>query len=280
MAHETLSSWDGNDGERWAAEADRYDRMSRHFADAIINAVAPTAGERVLDVGCGNGALLLAIAEVVAPDGTVTGLDISSPMLDVARQRATDRALGNVRFVHGDAQVAELEPLSFDIIVSRFGVMFFDDPTAAFTNLAATLRPGGRLVFTCWRDLLANDWIMVPAVAALEHVPMPQLGEEGGPGPFSFADPDHVRTTLGTAGLVEIDLQELDLPVTLGETVDDAVDFMRHGDMADILFTGVDDQAVEQAWTAIRRVLNERATADVVDLNGSAWLARAHKPAQ
>lgn len=275
VANETLSNWDGADGERWAAEADRYDRMSRHFTDAIVDAVAPTPGEHVLDVGCGNGALLLVIAGMVAPEGTVVGLDISSPMLDVARRRATDHSAGNVRLIHGDAQVAELEPAAFDAVVSRFGVMFFHDATAAFTNLAGAMRPGARLVFTCWRDLLANDWIMVPAAAALEHVPMPELGEEGGPGPFSFADADHVRTTLGAAGFVDIDLQELNLPVTLGETVDDAIDFMRNGDMAEILFTGVNEAAVRRAWSAIRGVLDGRASDDGVELNGSAWLVQA-----
>lgn len=279
MANETLSNWDGTDGERWAAEADRYDRMSRRFADAIIDALAPAKGEDVLDVGCGNGALLLAIADTVAPDGTVTGLDISSPMLEVARRRAADRSLANVSLVHGDAQVVELEPSSFDAVVSRFGVMFFDDATAAFTNLASALRPGARLVFTCWRELLANDWIMVPAAAALEHVPMPELGEEGAAGPFSFADSDRVRTILDAAGFVDIDLQEINLPVTLGATVDDAIDFMRHGDMADILFTGVDEAAVERAWSAIRGVLDDRATPEGVDLNGSVWLVQAHTPA-
>lgn len=278
MTNEALSSWDGADGDRWAREADRYDRMSRRFAAAIIEAVAPRPGEDVLDVGCGNGALLLAIAGMVTPEGTVTGLDISSPMLDVARHRANELSVDNVVLVHGDAQVAELERATFDAVVSRFGVMFFDDATAAFMNLAGAMRPGARLVFTCWRELFANDWIMVPAAAALEHVPMPELGEEGGPGPFSLAGAEHVRMMLSAAGFVDIDLQELNLAVTLGETVDDAIDFMRHGDMAEILFTGVDEEAVERGWTAIRSVLDDAATPDGVDLNGSVWLVQARAP--
>lgn len=278
MTSTTLEDWDGADGERWAAEAERYDRMTRRFADAIVNAVAARPGERLLDVGCGNGALTLALAEPVAPDGTITGLDISSPMLAVAERRARQRGLTNTSFLHADAQAADLEPGSFDAVVSRFGVMFFNDPVAAFTNLANALRPGGRLVFTCWRDLLANDWIMVPAAAALEHVPLPELGDEGGRGPFSFAEPDRVRSILDAAGFTDIDLRPLDLPVTLGTDVDDAIDFMRHGEMAQILFTDAEQEAVDRAWDAIRHVLTTADTGDVVDLNASAWLIHATSP--
>jgi SAM-dependent methyltransferase len=275
---DTFSAWDGADGERWAAEADRYDRMSRRFCDAILEALAPAPGELVLDVGCGNGALLLAVAEGVGPAGAVTGLDVSSPMLAVAGRRAVQRSLGNVDLIHGDAQVAEIPPASFDALISRFGVMFFDNPTAAFTNLAGALRPDGRIVFTCWRELLANDWIMVPAAAALKHVPMPELGDEGRPGPFSFADPDQVRTVLGGAGFTDIELAEVNLPITLGDSVEDAVDFMRHGDMAEILFTGVNAAVVERAWDAIRQVLVKQAGGGAVELNGSVWLVTARKP--
>lgn len=188
---DALEHWSGAAGEHWAAEAERYDRMNRLFADQILPAAAPQPGERFLDVGCGNGALTLAIAPALAPDGTAEGLDLSRQMLEVARRRALDQGLGNVAFRHGDAQVVDLPRHGFDAIVSRFGVLFFADAHAAFANLARGLRPGGRIVFACWQAMESNDWVMVPAAAALEHVPVPTgLGTTAAHGAFSLADPD------------------------------------------------------------------------------------------
>ena len=142
MAVETLSHWDGPDGERWAAEAERYDRMSRRFGDAILEVLDAQPGEHVLDVGCGNGALTIAVAAAVGPDGSATGLDISPQMLAVAARRAREAALPNARVLLADAQEVDLPPGSFDALISRFGVMFFEDPVAAFRNLKRT---GGQL---------------------------------------------------------------------------------------------------------------------------------------
>lgn len=278
MANEAqIEGWDGPGGQHWAAEAERYDRMSRGFLERILAALAPEPGERILDVGCGNGALALAIAPMVAPEGSVTGFDISSPMLATARRRAERAEIANVSFEQGDAQVDHVPGAPFDAFVSRFGVMFFDDPQAAFANLARALRPGGRVVFACWRDLLLNDWIMVPAAAALEHVPMPDLGEAGGPGPFSLADREHLRALLEGAGLVDIRLDDIVVPVTMGSDVDDALSFMEQGEMAHILFEDAALDAVASAWQAIRATLAARATGDGVMLAGAAWLVTARR---
>jgi SAM-dependent methyltransferase len=186
---EQMDYWNGVGGEHWVAEQARYDEINAEFGAQVVAALAPQPGDRVLDVGCGNGALSLAIAPQVAPSGFALGLDISGPMLEAARQRAHAARLSNAIFEHGDAQTYQLEAAAFDAMVSRFGVMFFDDPDAAFANLARSLRRGGRIVFTCWQDLLANDWLMVPAGAAMAHVPMPDLGEAGQPGCTGSAPP-------------------------------------------------------------------------------------------
>src|SRR5262245_18186906 len=198
---EQAEYWSGTGGEHWVAEQARYDRMVTGFGDRVVEVLSPRAGERVLDVGCGNGALSLAIGPLVAPEGSVLGLDISGPMLAVAGRRARAAGQENVGFERGDAQVHDLPDGGFDAVVSRFGVMFFDDPQAAFANLARALRPGGRIVIACWQELMANSWLMVPVAAALTQVPMPDLGELAGPGPFSLAKPDDVRSVLDGAGL-------------------------------------------------------------------------------
>jgi SAM-dependent methyltransferase len=272
---EQMDYWNGAGGEHWAAEQVRYDEINAEFEARVVAVLAPEPGHRVLDVGCGNGALSLAIAPLVAPAGLVLGLDISGPMLETARQRAHAARLSNATFEHGDAQTYQLEEAAFDATVSRFGVMFFDDPDAAFANLTRSLRPGGRAVFTCWQDLLANEWLMVPAGAALAHVPMPDLGEAGQPGPFSLADPDRVRSILTDAGFADVHVEELRCPMRMGSTVQDTVSFMQRTDMAAALMADVADQVAAAAWAAVREALESYAGPDGVVLQGAAWLVTA-----
>ena len=199
---DAVDHWSGEVGDHWASEAERYDRMNADTAERIIRAVAPQPGQRILDVGCGSGALAPGIAPSVEPGGEVVGLDLSRQMLGVARARATERQLTNVTFHHGDAQTHDLGMRRFDSIVSRFGVMFFSDPAAAFANLAGALRPSGRLIFSCWQDLARNEWVTVPAAAALEHVPIPAgLTEVGAHGAFSLSDPQAITDLLDGAAL-------------------------------------------------------------------------------
>lgn len=276
---EQVEHWDGAGGEHWAAEAERYDAINRRFGERIVGALDPRPGERVLDVGCGNGALALMIAALVAPGGSVTGLDLSGPMLAVARHRAAEAGLDNLGFEQGDAQVHPLPEAAFDAVVSRFGVMFFDDPPAAFANLGRALRPGGRLVFACWQDLLRNEWLMVPAGAALAYVPMPDLGEPGGPGPFSLADPDRVRSVLADAGFVDVSVDEAIEPMRMGSSVEDTVAFMSRTEIAATLMKDADEETVQKAWDAIGEALRPYAGPDGVVLTGTVWLVAARRPA-
>jgi SAM-dependent methyltransferase len=271
-----IEYWDGPAGEHWAAEQARYDRINIQFGERIVTGLNAEPGERVLDVGCGNGALCLAVAPVVAPGGTVHGLDISGPMLATAARRASQAGLDNVTFENGDAQVHALPDFAFDAVVSRFGVMFFEDPGVAFANLARTLRPGGRIVFTCWQELARNEWLMVPAGAALAFVPMPDLGRPGQPGPFSLSDPERIRAAL--TAFNDITVEEVIAPMRLGDTTDEVVDFIQRTDMAQTLMKDVDDDTASAAWAAVSEALGPYASPEGVTLNGAAWLVQACRP--
>jgi len=200
-----VAYWNETAGRTWADLQDRIDRQIRPLGLAAMERLAPASGEQVLDVGCGCGDTSLELARRVGPEGGVLGLDISAPMLEVARGRAEAAGARNLAFHEADAQTAAL-PGGRDAVFSRFGVMFFADPTAAFANLRSALRPGGRLGFVCWRPLAENLWMRLPAETAAGLVPPAPPPEPGAPGPFAFADPDRVRRILAEAGFTGIDL--------------------------------------------------------------------------
>ena len=205
--------------------------MLAPFTPIILDAAGLTSGKRVLDIGCGCGATTLAAARAVAP-GSVLGADLSAPMLDRARADAARAGLANVEFVQADAQVHPFDPASFDAVISRFGVMFFADPVAAFANVRRALRPGRRGS----RSPAGSRWPRTrgsacPRSAALEHVPPPPALPADAPGPFALADPDRTRLLLRDAGWHDIDVAPHETTLLLGGpgSLDTAVDFLRTG---------------------------------------------------
>jgi SAM-dependent methyltransferase len=271
-----LDQW-AREGEQWVAEADRYDTMLQPFGEAVLVAASLSPGEQVADVGCGNGALTIDAARRVSPNGMALGIDISTPMLDLARRRATQAGVGNVEFVEADAQVHPFGGRSIDAILSRFGVMFFDDPAAAFANLAGALHPGGRIAFVCWQDLLQNEWMLVPGAAAAQHVGLPET-EPGAPGPFALADAGRVDRLLASAGFQDVSLESITRPMRTGSDVEDTVAFFESTDIARRLMADAPPGKVAAALEAIRDALVPHVGDEGVVLNGTAWLVTARKP--
>lgn len=203
--------WNSASGQTWATHQDRLDTLLAGALEAVLERAAPQPGEHVLDIGCGTGASSLALSELVGADGHVTALDISEPLLDLARARA--KGCRNLDFVLGDAQVHPFDAESADLVISRFGVMFFDDPVAAFANLLSATRHGGRLAMICWQGAPENPWFMVPMQAAMDRLGKPEPMDPHAPGPMAFKDIDRVTGILSDAGWtaahgerVEVDL--------------------------------------------------------------------------
>ena len=196
--------WNTVAGPRWVGLEGFVERRVRAVNDLLLRHSGATGGEHVLEIGCGTGAYTVPLAEAVGERGAVTGADISSAMLAGARKRLADAGLRNVSLVEADAQTHQFDPSRSDLVASRFGVMFFADPAAAFANLAAALRPGGRLCFACWGSLDENEHWLVPYRVASRHLGPPEPKPPRAPGPMAFADPAYIRDFLGKAGFADI----------------------------------------------------------------------------
>jgi SAM-dependent methyltransferase len=268
-----FDAWNGDSGRRWAEEADRRDRVLKPFADALLDAAELALGERVLDIGCGCGATTLSAARAVGNDGDALGLDLSQPMLDIARQRQASAGIDNVAFVQGDAQTHQL-PAQRDVGISRFGTMFFADATAAFANIGRGLRGGGRICVATWQPLADNDWLMVPGAALLRYGNLPDTAA-GGPGMFGQSEPDEVTTTLRAVGFDGVDLTPKAVPMLLGSDVDDATDYLAMSGIGRAVLDTIPSDRRPAALDAVREALVEHVASDGVRLNGAIWIITA-----
>lgn len=271
-----FEAWNGDGGQRWVARADERDRVLAPVADALLAAAAPTPGTRVLDVGCGCGATTLMAATQVGDTGSVTGIDLSAPMLEVARQRARAARAVNTTFVHADAQTHAFEPGSVDLVISRFGTMFFSDPDAAFRNIATALTSQGRLCIATWQPLAANEWLAIPGAALLQHADLPPTIH--GPGMFAQSDPDVVTATLRAAGFGTITIDAADVTFTIGRTIDEAVEYLADsGPGQALLETIPEGPAREAALADVRDSLVDHHDPSGVRLGGGIWLITASR---
>lgn len=277
------ADWNGQSGERWVANQGRLDAMLAAFGQAAVEAAAPAPGERVLDVGCGSGASSLALAARVGTEGEVLGVDISEPL--IRRARALTPKDTPTVFQVADAGSAELAEGAFDILFSRFGVMFFDDPTGAFIHMRRALRPDGRVAFVCWRSAAENDWVRLPMGVIKSLVPPTPRPNPEAPGPFSFGDQGRVERILSAAGFTNIAIEPFDASIPFGEgetrdaAIDDAVDMtFKVGPLSRALADQPDDIRA-RALTAVRDAFAGRPGERSVMVDGAAWIVTARNPA-
>ncbi|HWK45105.1 MAG TPA: class I SAM-dependent methyltransferase [Stellaceae bacterium] len=280
-AEDQVAYWNGRAGERWVHYQEQLDQVFGGIAQAALRHAGIDAGARAIDIGCGCGGTLIELARRAGPTGRVTALDVSAPMLDRARQRAatlTDAA--PIDFLLADAATHAFPSATIDHLFSRFGVMFFDDPVAAFTNLRGALRPGGRLTFACWRAPRDNPWAMVPLHAAYKHVPKMDPVDPEAPGPYAFAEADRVRGILTAAGFTGIDLSPLDLPLDLGAGggLDAAAELAQNIGPASRALRGADDATVAEVQVSIREALTPFVDGSAVRLVSAVWLVTAGNP--
>lgn len=205
--------WSSATGAQWVELQERIDGLLSGVLDRLMAEAEPKSGQSVLDIGCGTGASVLALCERVGPEGAVEGLDIAAQMLERARQRAQAAGHDNARFTLSDAQVHPFEPQVYDQVVSRFGVMFFEDTVAAFTNIARSVKPGGRMTFACWGSIADNPWFDVPRTAAMAELGAVPPVDPYAPGPMAFHDTDHVLGLFRQAGLAEARAEAVEVPL-------------------------------------------------------------------
>ncbi|MGW7525915.1 class I SAM-dependent methyltransferase [Streptomyces sp. NPDC054783] len=276
---EQAEAWNGDEGTYWVKQLERHEAMYRRLTPRLLEAARITGDARVLDIGCGCGGTTRAAART-AVQGTALGVDLSRPMLEAARRLAVGDGLDRVRFEQGDAQIRPFPPAGFDVALSRFGVMFFEDPQAAFVNIARALRPGGRLAFLCWRSVAENEFLAVPFGALAQYVPLPDLGRPGDPGPFSLADPQRVRELLTGAGFGDVRVEPVDEPMWMGADVDDVVAYQLGTPAARSMLAAANEaggETVERALDALRRALAHHQGQGGVELGGAAWLVTAER---
>lgn len=268
-----IAYWNGPAGEEWATHNNQTERSLAQAAAAALRLAAARPGERVLDIGCGAGAASQALAVRVGPGGHVTGLDVSRPLLDLARSLRQAR---NLEFIEADAALYPFHA-EYGLIFSLFGVMFFVDPPAAFANIRKAAAPGGRLAFVCWRPVEENEWASLSYAAASPVLPAQKPVHPHAPGPFAFADAGRVRDILGAAGFSEIEVEKFDGMMDLGDTPRQAAFQVTQlmGPVARAL-RNADDAARVKARDAVGEALAKLQTGtDAIRLGMACWLVRA-----
>lgn len=265
-------AWNGYEGGHWADNQRRYDAVNSGFNEALLAIVG--AEDRVLDIGCGNGQLTRLAARRARH---ATGVDLSAPMLARARASAAAEGVANVTFDQADAQIHPFGDGAFDVAMSRFGIMFFADPVAAFANIARALRPGGRVAFLSLRPI--GDGDLGRAYAALRrHLPPAPEREPGAPGPESLSDPARIRRILTEAGFTRVAPAPVEADQIWGRDARDAAEFLRGWGPVRFALDRQDPVVAARALADLTDTMRAFERDGAVRLRGEAWLTTATRP--
>jgi len=272
--------WNGDGGLKWVNFQNRIDESLTSFGHRAMANAAIKAGEHVLDIGCGCGDTSFEIANRVGPTGSVQGVDISEIILSRAKNRKTLESHNNIKFEKADAQLHNFPNEAFDLVFSRYGIMFFEDPAAAFSNLRQALKPGGRLAFICWQSLKNNQWVNLPVSVAANHIQLPAPPEPEEPGAFSFGETSRINHILAAAGFMDIFIEEFNTKFKVGSSLDEAVSFLSKIGPASAAMEAdeVEDKTRNRFAHDLKISLERFLSADGVLLDASAWIVTAKKP--
>lgn len=269
---EQTALWNGHAGRAWVEAQELLDQMLKPFEDLLIEAIPTGAADRVLDVGCGTGSTTLAMARRLGAEGRCAGIDISEPMITAARQRA-ERAGSRASFTRADVQTHAFEPAGFDTVISRFGVMFFDDPILAFANLRRAVKDDARLRFVAWRGPAENPFMTTAERAAAPLLPKLPARRLDGPGQFAFADPGRVQRILQESGWGGIDVRPVDVECSLPEK--ELVRYLTRLGPVGLALQEVDDRTRTQVIGTVRAAFEPYVHGKEVRFAAACWVVEA-----
>jgi len=286
MAEEVLDAnaaqrryWNTVAGPRWVAAPGFRERRNQESTALLLARLGVTGGENVLEIGCGTGALTVPLAAAVGDNGRLVAVDISEPMIGVARQRVEERGLHNVKLLLGDAQVFEFEPAAFDLATSRMGVMFFANPAAAFRNIGGALKPGGRLTFACWGPLTENRHWLISYDIALRHLGPPAPQPANVPSPLAFADPDYIRGFLAEGGFAEVTVERAHPTIIGGSPEEEAQQAMMMGPTARLIEEKTPTELMRQTIAReIEAAFAAEASSGPIRLPATIFVVDARRP--
>jgi len=270
---EQIDFWAGNQGQKWLRLQPDIDRMMAPHLEAGLYALGEIGGCHCLDVGCGAGASSMTLAEKVGATGSVTGIDVSTPLLCKAKERAAER--DNMCFVEADAQDYPFLPETFDVLFSRFGIMFFQDPAVALGNLRRGCKKGAKLIAITWREPRENPWVMLPVTKARDFVALPSRPPPDAPGQFQWANPNQVRYWLEESGWSAISVDPLDITLTFHAAPAEVSHFLLQMGPAGQLIADIGGDLKVRAEASLTNALLNHYQDGAVRLASACWTVTA-----
>ncbi|WP_420237457.1 class I SAM-dependent methyltransferase [Telmatobacter bradus] len=271
--HEQKELWNGHAGRAWAENQQILDQMFKPFEKLLVDVISSRAEGRILDIGCGAGSTTLAIARLLGTKGHCIGIDISAPLIEVARSRAVSES-SSADFICADAQTHAFEMESFDTIISRFGVMFFGDPVLAFANLRRAGNQSTELRFIAWRDAAENPFMATAEHAAAPYLPNLPARRRCLPGQFAFADRNHINSILKQSGWADIDIQPINVTCTMPEK--ELVRYLAKNGPVGLMLQEAEEQIRNQVLQRVRAAFDPYVYEDEVRFRAACWMVSAH----